>query len=634
MTEKTQHAVRLFPALPLLGAAIPALALIVAAILGDSVTPLGSFVAGFGVLVTTALGAFFHYRGQAREHEREVARCAEERQAHEQEIEEFRAEAERTCKDLLNGDLGARLRSEALQPAHRSALETVNRIMDVMGQVIDNTPMPVISTTPDCKIKFISRAAETLTGQTRQALAGRHCGEIIKTGDCAAGNCAHKKALVSGKSELGRTDVNTGGKTIKASYVCVPMKHGDGQIASVQNYILDQTNRVTAEAKVKRLMQYQDHETKELSTLLAKLAQGDLTVRYKPTAGDEETAEIARAFTAMSESLNTSLANLGQTLRRMLDNSTTLASGSEELTAVTKSLAGAAQSVTQKASGIAAGTEEMSVNISTMAAATEQVSVNVSNVSAAAEEMSVNMSTVASAVEEMTTSIRDISGNVQSALTVSRHATDLSKNMTERMNALGGAAKAIGKVTDVIKHIAEQTNLLALNATIEAASAGDAGRGFAVVANEIKELAAQSAGAADDIAEKVEGIRNNTSDAVTIITEVAQIIDRIGSSVQSIAQQIEQQSKAANEISRNVHQASNGVRSTATSISEISAGATDVSKHTGEAARSATDMADSAKQIKSASESSLREYQQLQGLALDLAKVAGDLQAFGARFSV
>ncbi len=61
------------------------------------------------------------------------------------------------------------------------------------------------------------------------------------------------------------------------------------------------------------------------------------------------------------------------------------------------------------------------------------------------------------------------------------------------------SAPKIGEVVKLISGIAAQTNLLALNATIEAARAGEAGRGFAVVAAEVKALAAQTAGATEEI---------------------------------------------------------------------------------------------------------------------------------------
>ena len=62
----------------------------------------------------------------------------------------------------------------------------------------------------------------------------------------------------------------------------------------------------------------------------------------------------------------------------------------------------------------------------------------------------------------------------------------------------------------MISDIAEQTNLLALNATIEAARAGEAGKGFAVVATEVKNLATQSARAAENIAQRITATQEQT----------------------------------------------------------------------------------------------------------------------------
>jgi methyl-accepting chemotaxis protein len=107
-------------------------------------------------------------------------------------------------------------------------------------------------------------------------------------------------------------------------------------------------------------------------------------------------------------------------------------------------------------------------------------------------------------------------------------------------------------IVKVITSVAEQTNLLALNATIEAARAGDAGKGFAVVAAEVKDLANETAHAADDILRRVEAIQGDTSEVVTAIAQVQSVIEDINELQTAVASAVEEQSATTDEIGRSV----------------------------------------------------------------------------------
>ena len=96
-----------------------------------------------------------------------------------------------------------------------------------------------------------------------------------------------------------------------------------------------------------------------------------------------------------------------------------------------------------------------------------------------------------------------------------------------QISGLASSTRELFEFITVIREIADQTNLLAVNAAIEAARAGDRGLGFAVVADEVRKLAEQSARAANEVSEKLEGFQDRmkrvaakVKDGETIVADV------------------------------------------------------------------------------------------------------------------
>ncbi len=229
-------------------------------------------------------------------------------------------------------------------------------------------------------------------------------------------------------------------------------------------------------------------------------------------------------------------------------------------------------------------------------------------------------------------SISSIAQNAGEASRISVKGTTQAGNASGTMNLLGKAAQEIGKVTHVIKRIAEQTNLLALNATIEAASAGDAGKGFAVVANEVKELANQSARAAEDIATKIEGIQTNKKEAIQVMSEVGGMITKITEMVTVITADVDRQNKSANEISLSVTETTKGAGDIAMSIAELAKGSNDISRSCSDLAKASNDVAANILGVSRSAEGANASAKQVNSLAERLAEVAGILRSEVGKF--
>jgi methyl-accepting chemotaxis protein len=238
--------------------------------------------------------------------------------------------------------------------------------------------------------------------------------------------------------------------------------------------------------------------------------------------------------------------------------------------------------VSESATELATASQQVGALASQMGDVADRTAERAGSVASAGEEVSANTATVASAVEELNAAIAEIARNAEQATLVATEAQDTSTAAGAKVEALETASEEIAEVVELITSIAEQTNLLALNATIEAARAGEAGKGFAVVANEVKELATETGRATARISERVGAIRSGTSDVVTTMEQVGEVVERIADLQRAIAAAVEEQQVTTAEVARSVGEVATGSEEISSSIHAVADAAVESSEHAGQ----------------------------------------------------
>ncbi len=312
---------------------------------------------------------------------------------------------------------------------------------------------------------------------------------------------------------------------------------------------------------------------KRMTRTMSQLAGGDLTVEIEGAERRDQIGNMARAVSIFKNNAIRMTEAESEKNRLAAQTEQDRKAGLRELASrLERAVKDIADAVKQSA-------QRMHDGATTMSGAAERTKAQSSTVATASGQASANVQTVASAAEELSASIREIGQQAQSSATVARRAAEQANRTTATMEGLSQAADRIGEVINLINGIAAQTNLLALNATIEAARAGDAGRGFAVVASEVKNLAAQTARATEDIAAQISSIQDETREAATAIKGIESVIMEINHIASSTASAVEEQGAATAEIARNVQQAAAGTDEVSSNIAGVLEAAAETDEH-------------------------------------------------------
>jgi methyl-accepting chemotaxis protein len=193
---------------------------------------------------------------------------------------------------------------------------------------------------------------------------------------------------------------------------------------------------------------------------------------------------------------------------------------------------------------------------------------NVDELNKASNDAAARLEETSAAVEEIAS---NVNANTQNVSKMASYANELNQaastgqglaNQTvSSMDDINTQVSAINEAITVIDQIAFQTNILSLNAAVEAATAGEAGKGFAVVAQEVRNLAARSAEAANEIKSLVESANEKSNQGKNIASQMIEGYNKLNENINNTLSLINEVENASKEQKIGIEQISDAISS-------------------------------------------------------------------------
>ena len=260
---------------------------------------------------------------------------------------------------------------------------------------------------------------------------------------------------------------------------------------------------------------------KRVGNSIDNMSKGDFVSPLEVESPVKEFRNMAASAENMRQSLRDALGKIVESAQRVDEGASET---QEKISDSQRATADINQAVSELSNGAMAMANDVQ--------ATADITVHIGNaVETVLDAANSNLENGRAVVEESTKVQGELGDLMKSGANTREKAGQVAQSVGETATVV----EQINQAAELIISIANQTNLLALNASIEAARAGEAGKGFAVVADNIKNLAEESNGAANEITGMLKTITGLSDRNKTLTEDIRNATEAEASALSSMS---------------------------------------------------------------------------------------------------
>ncbi len=342
-------------------------------------------------------------------------------------------------------------------------------------------------------------------------------------------------------------------KTTKSSMIDLNSKDEFGQMAKTINLNIQD---------IEKSIVQDDEFVKHIADFAQQIGDGNLMATIDKDTNTKSLLELKEILSKMQSDLNQTIAECIPTLIHVLSSYK-----NHDFTVTSPNTTSKVAVAINELGDVISDLLSQSFNVGkSLENSSEALINNVEKLDISSNEAATSLKETSAVLEQITTAVTNNSKNViemeNYAIEVDSSAKEgqkLAKNTGEAMIEITDQVNAITESISVIDQIAFQTNILSLNAAVEAATAGEAGKGFAVVAQEVRNLASQSAAAANEIKKIVEMATSKALYGKSISNEMIEGYDKLLVNIEKTTESIQSIAVASKEQEQGISQINSSI---------------------------------------------------------------------------